>query len=166
MRLEIALAIIISSVSPYLCTVDVQRPELMAQLTKRLLQAIAKPGRLTTMTCWTSGKWNRISISFFIIMKFLIPSEFSLKFYKTFHMTFENYESNDYELAMSSINYNNLPHSNQSHYEFIMIDRNCDYSMDVLKFVGKGIDDYSWIIWSFPSNQVIKLSFGINFASR
>lgn len=107
-----------------------------------------------------------ISISFFITMKFLIPLDFSFKFYKTFHMPFENVELNDYELAMRSINFNfnNLSHSNQSHYEFIMIDRNCDYSMDVLKFVGKEIDDYSWIIWSFQSNQVIQLSLGINFA--
>lgn len=71
-------------------------------------------------------------------------------------MSFENNELDDYELSISNIiSLNSLPHSNQSHYEFIMIDRKCDYSMDVLKLTGKGIDDYSWIIWSFQSNQVI-----------
>lgn len=131
--------------------VDRQRPEKMAQLTKRLLQAIAKPGRLTAMTCWTSGKWNLSLIRSFLL--FFVLSDFSFKFYEAFHMP--NNELN-FELSISSININNFPYSNQSHYEFIMIDRNCDYSMDVLKFTGKGIDDYSWIIWSFESNQVIK----------
>lgn len=71
-------------------------------------------------------------------------------------MPSENNELEDYGLSISSISFNNLPNSNQSHFEFILIDRNCDYSMDVLKFTGKEIDDYSWIIWNFQPNQVIK----------
>lgn len=154
MRIQIVFSIFYYLIGFCLCMVVGRRPEVIAQLTKQLLRSISKPGRLTVMTCWTSGKWNYLS--FRSCTLFLIVSDFSFKFYETFHMSFENNELDDYELSISSINYYNLPDSNQSHHEFIMIDRNCDYSMDILKFTGKGIDDYSWIIWSSQSNQVIK----------
>lgn len=73
-------------------------------------------------------------------------------------MTFQNGELEDYELAVASLSSDNLP-KKPTHYDFIMIDGNCDHSIEILKFIGTEIDDYSWIIWSVQSNQVVKRSW-------
>lgn len=138
-----------SSILPFNLSSSIESTILIAKSVKILMQAIAKPGYLTAITCWNPGDIFDI---FCIYLKTSI--DISINFYVAFNdVNATNFPFVHQILISNTVNAN-LPETMDEHYEFVLIDLHCNNSINTLLNADKKLQNIFWIVLNMNAEQV------------